>query len=39
MSTSYLPAYTFRKFCSGNKSDRTEFPKELRNYRFEKKKN
>lgn len=35
LSTQYLPAYTFRKFCAGTKIGRNEFPKEVRNFRFE----
>ncbi len=30
-----MPAYCFRKFCAGNKSNRSEYPREIRNMRFE----
>lgn len=37
MSTQYLPAYSFRKYCAGIRNGKTEYPKDLRNVRYEKK--
>ncbi|CDW81860.1 chromosome transmission fidelity protein 18 homolog [Stylonychia lemnae] len=33
LAVQYLPAYTFRKFCSGNRANKTEFPREIKNIR------
>eukprot|EP00347_Sterkiella_histriomuscorum_P000515 403375550 len=38
LSTQYIPAYTFRKFCAGVRISKNEFPKEVRNFRFERQK-
>jgi hypothetical protein len=39
MSTyQYIPAYTFRKFCAGNRAFKNEYPREIRNMWMEKRK-
>lgn len=30
MESKYLPAYAFKRFCSGYRSDKNEFPREIK---------
>ncbi len=40
MSSQYMPAYTFRKFCGGMKAigAKSEYPREIKNMYFEREK-
>ena len=33
MEQQYLPAYTFKRFCSGYRADKNEFPREIKQMR------
>lgn len=38
MSHQYLPSYCFRKFCAGSRANKNEYPRQIRNFRMEKRK-